>query len=131
MNQGKLVPDLLVSKIIEKRIKKKDCKDGFILDGFPRTLNQAEFLDKENINFDYVLNIIAHEQEIIKRLSGRRICKNCNAIYHIETIKPNNRLRCIDICIRVDLFIFFFFIFYYQLKDYHNRSKPLRTSDTC
>ena len=94
MNQGKLVPDELVSKIIEKRLKKQDCKDGFILDGFPRTTKQAEFLEKRDVNFDYVLNIKAPENEIIKRLSGRRICRNCNAIYHVEKIKPKKEGIC-------------------------------------
>jgi adenylate kinase len=88
MNQGKLVPDEVVSEIIEKRLKKDDCKRGFILDGFPRTINQAKFLEERNINFDYVLNLKASEDEIIRRLSGRRICVKCKAIYHIENIKP-------------------------------------------
>ena len=88
MNQGKLVPDEFASEIIEKRLKKEDCKEGFILDGFPRTTNQAKFLEERNINFDYVLNLKATEDEIIRRLSGRRICSKCKAIYHIENIKP-------------------------------------------
>lgn len=94
MNQGKLVPDELVSKIIEKRLKKEDCKKGFILDGFPRTINQAEFLEKRKINFDYVLNLKASEDEVIRRLSGRRICTKCKAIYHTENIKPRKEGIC-------------------------------------
>ena len=94
MNQGKLVPDEVVSEIIEKRVRNEDCKDGFILDGFPRTIEQAEFLEKRNISFDYVLNLKASEDEIIKRLSGRRICGKCKAIYHIENIKPKKE----DVC---------------------------------
>ena len=86
MNQGKLVPDKVVSEIIEKRLKKEDCRNGFILDGFPRTIEQAKFLEKNNAAFDYALNLKASEKEIIRRLSGRRICEKCNAIYHIENI---------------------------------------------
>jgi len=94
MDKGKLVPDELVSKIIEKRLKKDDCKEDFILDGFPRTIKQAGFLEQRNISFDYALNIKASEEVIIKRLSGRRICKNCNAIYHIENIPPKKEGIC-------------------------------------
>ena len=94
MNQGKLVPDELVSEIIERRLKKDDCKGGFVLDGFPRTIKQAEFLEERNVSFDYVLNLKASEGEIIKRLSGRRICAKCKAIYHIENIKPKKEGIC-------------------------------------
>ncbi len=94
MNQGKLVPDDFISEIIWKTLKKDGCKKGFILDGFPRTATQAEFLEEKNIGFDFVLNLKASEEEIIKRLSGRRICKNCKAIYHIENIKPKKDGVC-------------------------------------
>ena len=94
MDQGKLVPDDLVSEIIEKRLKKDDCKEGFILDGFPRTIKQVKFLEQKNINFDFVLNLKASEDLIIKRLSGRRICRKCNAIYHTENIPPKKEGVC-------------------------------------
>lgn len=94
MNQGRLVPDKNVSEIIEKRLRKDDCKNGFILDGYPRTINQAEFLEEKNIIVDCVLNLKATEDEIIRRLSGRRICKKCKAIYHIDNIKPKKAGVC-------------------------------------
>lgn len=94
IDKGQLVPDKFVSNIIEKRLKKEDCKGGFILDGFPRTVNQAEFLEEKNIAFDHVLNLKESEDEIIRRLSGRMICKNCKAIYHIKNIKPKKEGIC-------------------------------------
>ena len=97
MNQGRLVPDEVVSEIIEKRLKKEDCKKGFILDGYPRTIEQAEFLDKKNINTDVVINLKATEDKIVKRLSGRLICKKCGAIYNIETIVPKKRVFVINV----------------------------------
>ena len=94
MDEGRLVPDEFVSSIIEKRLKKDDCRNGFILDGFPRTINQAKFLEQRNINIDYVLELKLSEDAIIQRLSGRRICGECNAIYHIENIKPKKDGIC-------------------------------------
>ena len=94
MDSGSLVPDEFASRIIEKRLKKDDCRNGFILDGFPRTINQAKFLEQRDINIDYVLELKASEDTIIQRLSGRRICGKCNAIYHIENIKPKKDGIC-------------------------------------
>ncbi len=94
MDSGKLVPDNLVIDLIKKRISNEDCKKGFILDGFPRTIPQAESLEINNIKIDKVLNFIASKKTIIERLSGRRICKNCNAIYHIKNIPPKKEGVC-------------------------------------
>ena len=96
MNKGELVPDDIMIGIIKDRLKKKDCKYGFILDGFPRTTVQAENLDKLLIELGFekpiVINITANEDEIVKRLNNRRACKNCGKIFTLEAI--NNRQNC-------------------------------------
>ena len=88
MDKGLLVPDELVVSIVKDRLSKDDCKNGFLLDGFPRTINQAEALDKElgniGINLDKVVNIYADKEILIERAIGRRICRNCAATYHIK-----------------------------------------------
>lgn len=101
MDAGKLVPDDLVIKIVEERLKRDDCKDGFILDGFPRTLLQAEALDKiltrMSKKMDYVINIDVPAEDIVKRLTSRRICKKCGNIYNLLSNPPKIDGRC-DIC---------------------------------
>ncbi len=90
MNRGDLVPDEIMIGIIKERLHKDDCKNGFILDGFPRTENQAVALDKlleeMNINQIAIINIFADEEELIKRLNLRRACKECGKIYSLEKI---------------------------------------------
>jgi len=93
IDKGNLVPDDVTIKIVEQRLKKDDCKNGFMLDGFPRTIAQAEALDKI-IVIDKVLDFTASEKVIIDRLSGRRICKSCGAIYHIRNIIPKVKGVC-------------------------------------
>jgi len=90
MDAGQLVPDEVVIKIVRERIKQKDCKKGFILDGFPRTIAQAEALDKilKRNGIDIVLEISTPEDVIMERLSGRRVCPSCGATYHITGKKP-------------------------------------------
>jgi adenylate kinase len=101
MDSGALVPDELVIKITEERLKAEDCRDGFILDGFPRTVPQAEALDevlnKMNKKIDNALNIEVKEDDIIRRMSGRRICKGCGASYHIIFNPPKEENIC-DLC---------------------------------
>lgn len=82
MDEGKLVPDEVVIGIVKERLSEDDCKKGFILDGFPRTIAQADAL-KEMTELDGVINFVLSEEEIIKRLSGRRICKSTGRTYHI------------------------------------------------
>ncbi|MFH1324245.1 MAG: adenylate kinase [Nanoarchaeota archaeon] len=87
MDSGKLVPDELAINLLKERIKKDDCKHGFILDGFPRTIPQAEALEG-NVEINKVINFKATDETVISRISGRRTCKKCSAIYHIKNIPP-------------------------------------------
>lgn len=83
IEEGNLVPDDVMIGIVEGWLKSDDCQDGFILDGFPRTICQAESLDKTSIKIDKILSIELDDESVIKRLSGRRECKDCGAPYHI------------------------------------------------
>lgn len=82
INDGKFVPDDVMIKVVADRLSKDDCKNGFILDGFPRTLAQAEALEKSNIKIDAVLTIEVEDEKIIERLGGRLECKSCGSTYH-------------------------------------------------
>ena len=96
VSRGELVPDEIVIELVKTRLEKDDCKNGFFLDGFPRTINQAEALDKfKKIN--KVLNFVASEEEIISRLSGRRTCRKCGSIFHIRNKPPKTDGIC-DYC---------------------------------
>ena len=90
MDQGLLVPDELTCDLVMDRIKQDDCKNGFILDGFPRTIPQAEALDaaldKINEKMDYAINVDVPDENIVNRMGGRRCCLNCGATYHVVTI---------------------------------------------
>lgn len=90
MDQGLLVPDELTCDLVMDRIKQDDCKNGFILDGFPRTIPQAETLDaaldKINEKMDYAINVDVPDENIVNRMGGRRCCLNCGATYHVVTI---------------------------------------------
>jgi len=87
VSNGKLVPDEVVNMVMEKRLSKEDCRKGFILDGYPRTLNQAEFLDRVS-SIDVVVNLNVPDEVIVRRLSSRLICRNCGAIYNKITLPP-------------------------------------------
>ena len=101
ISKGNLVPDDVTVGIVKERLAQEDCKNGFILDGFPRTLPQAECLDniclELNMNIDYVIDIEVDEDELIKRLSGRRVCKSCGASYHID-LNPSKVENVCDKC---------------------------------
>ena len=84
IDAGKLVPDEVVIGIIKDRLDMDDCKNGFILDGFPRTIPQAKALDEMGVKIDVVLNIEVSDEDIVKRMSGRRTCPKCGSTYHIE-----------------------------------------------
>ena len=97
IENGKLVPDDVVIGIIKERLAEPDCKEGFILDGFPRTIPQAEALDDMGIAIDAALSIEVADSEIVKRMSGRRVCEKCGASYHTEFKKPAKQDVC-DAC---------------------------------
>jgi len=94
IKKGELVPDEIVVEIIKKRIEKDDCKNGFILDGFPRTLEQAKILDKVINDSIIVIYLYASDDFIIKRLSNRRICEKCGYIYHLINLPPKKDGIC-------------------------------------
>ncbi|HAM38838.1 MAG TPA: adenylate kinase [Elusimicrobia bacterium] len=100
MSKGALVPDNIVLKLIEERLTKDDCKNGFLLDGFPRTLPQAKGLNELLARFgkkiDKVISLEVTEENIISRLSTRRICKNCGKKYNLDTMPPKKKDVCDD-----------------------------------
>ena len=93
MDSGALVPDDLVIEMIKERLQRKDCKNGFILDGFPRTIYQADEISKV-VKIDKVVNIQASDEIIVKRIGRRRVCGECNFVYHLDFIKPNREGFC-------------------------------------
>lgn len=88
MEEGKLVPDEVVIGIIQERLSKEDCQSGFILDGFPRTIPQAEALDAMGVVIDKVIDLEVPDDKIVQRMSGRRVCETCGASYHLLFKKP-------------------------------------------
>ncbi|RUM33139.1 MAG: adenylate kinase [Archaeoglobus sp.] len=98
MDAGQLVPDEVVIGIVKERLQQPDCEKGFILDGFPRTIPQAEALDKmlEELgkNIDAVINIQVPEEEVVKRIVNRRSCRNCGAVYHLIYNPPKEDNKC-------------------------------------
>jgi len=101
MDRGQLVPDEVVIGIIEERLKAPDCQQGFILDGFPRTLAQAEalqlILTKNRKSMDHVISIEVDPEDLVRRLTGRRTCKNCGAMFHL-LFHPSEREGVCDRC---------------------------------
>lgn len=98
MDKGLLVPDEVVIGIVEERLSQDDCKNGFLLDGFPRTVPQAEALDnlliKLGMNLDHVININVNKDYLVERLTGRRICKKCGSTYHMIFNPSINEGKC-------------------------------------
>jgi adenylate kinase len=88
MDKGLLVPNEIVVSLLSERVKQKDCEKGFVLDGFPRNIKQAEILEKKYIKTDKVLALEADTAVLIERLSGRRQCKNCDTIFHLKNNPP-------------------------------------------
>ena len=94
IDEGQLVPDEIIMAIVESRLAKPDCKDGFILDGIPRTIPQAEALDKMQLGDYVVINISVEDDEILQRLGGRRVCAKCGATYHVTFNPPAVEGKC-------------------------------------
>ena len=94
MDAGKLVPDEVIIGIITERLAEDDCKNGYILDGVPRTIAQAEALEKAGVNFDAVVSIEISDEEIEQRMTGRRTCIKCGATYHVVAAPPKQEGIC-------------------------------------
>ena len=98
MDQGALVPDELTVRILLDRVAQDDCKNGYVLDGFPRTIPQAEVLDKAikelGDKIDYAINVEVSDENIIRRMSGRRACLSCGSTFHIEHVPPKKEGIC-------------------------------------
>ena len=88
MDAGQLVPDEVIIGVITERLAEEDCKNGYILDGVPRTIAQAEALEKAGIQFDAVVSIEISDEAIMERMSGRRVCESCGASYHLTAVPP-------------------------------------------
>ena len=126
MDSGALVPDDIIIDIIKQRVAKPDCAGGFILDGFPRTVPQAEYLEKAGVNIDLVIDIDVADERIIARMGGRRVC-DCGASYHID-YKPSKDGETCDKCaekliIRDDDKPE---VVLRRLKTYHEQTAPLK-----
>lgn len=97
MDAGQLVPDSVIIQIMKERLAESDCANGYILDGMPRTIPQAEALDANGITFDAVLSLEVSEDEIVDRMGGRRVCPKCGASFHVVSNPPKKQGVC-DIC---------------------------------
>lgn len=127
IDRGELVPDDIVVEMVKERINDDDCKSGYILDGFPRTIPQAEIMEKLPILVDCALEIDVDEDIIVDRLSGRRVCSSCGATYHI-TCNPSKKEGVCDKCgntlkIRDDDVPD---VIRHRLKVYNEQTKPLK-----
>ena len=127
MDAGKLVPDDVIIGIVVERLAEADCANGYILDGVPRTIAQAEALEQAGIVFDNVISIEISDEEIVARMSGRRACTACGATYHVVSAPPKTEGKCdkcgADLVLRDDdkpetvL---------HRLEVYHNETEPLK-----
>ena len=101
MNRGELVPDAVVIGLVEEKLASPECQKGFLLDGFPRTVTQADqlstFLESTGEGLDHVIYFSLSKNEIIRRISGRRSCPECKTVYHLESVPPKQEGIC-DVC---------------------------------
>lgn len=128
MDAGQLVPDDIVVDVLKERIVQDDCKKGFILDGFPRSIPQAEALEKMGVNIDKVISIEVDDDEIIRRIAGRRTCSACGASYHVTDNPPKHENIC-DRCgsrltVRDDDTVE---TIKSRLEVYHKQTEPLKS----
>lgn len=127
MDAGQLVPDEVIIGVISERLQEADCQKGFILDGVPRTIPQAEALEKAGITFDAVVSLEVSDEEIVERMSNRRVCTSCGQPYHLISIPPKKEGIC-DKCggsleIRADDKAE---VVLDRLKLYHKETAPLK-----
>ena len=127
MDAGKLVPDEVIIGIVVERVAKPDCQNGYILDGVPRTIAQAQALEDAGIRFDHVISIETADAVVAARLEGRRVCKNCGATYHV-TNNPSQKEGVCDACgheliQRVDDTAA---TVTHRLEVYHSETEPLK-----
>ena len=94
MDAGQLVPDEVIIGLSTERLAQDDCRNGFILDGVPRTIAQAEALEKAGIQFDHVISIEISDETIVERMAGRRVCEHCGATYHLVAVPPKTPGVC-------------------------------------
>ena len=124
---GALVPDDVVIGIIKERLAKSDCRNGFILDGFPRTVPQAEALDAMGITLDKVVDIEVPDEAIVERMSGRRVCASCGASYHVAYNPSKDGVKCdkcgTELSIRKDDAPE---VVLSRLEVYHTQTEPLK-----
>ena len=127
IDKGALVPDEVVIGIIKERLAMDDCKNGFILDGFPRTVPQAEALDTMGITLDKVIDIEVPDEAIVERMSGRRVCASCGASYHVAHNPSKDGVNCdkcgTELSIRKDDAPE---VVLSRLEVYHNQTEPLK-----
>ena len=97
ISRGNLVPDEVVIGMVKERIAREDCKEGFILDGFPRTISQAQALIDLGIRIDCVLNLLVSDEEIVRRMRDRRVCPNCGKTYSVHNHPSADGIHC-DLC---------------------------------
>ena len=127
IDAGMLVDDETVIAIINERLAKSDCQDGFILDGFPRTVPQAEALDRMGVNIDCVISIEVPDEAIIERMAGRRVCATCGSSYHVIANPSKDGVRCdnckTELTVRSDDAPE---VVISRLKVYHETTEPLK-----
>ncbi len=127
IERGALVPDDVVIGIIRERLAESDCKDGFILDGFPRTVPQAIALDAMGVKLDAVLSIEVSDEEILGRMTGRRVCAKCGTSYHIATLPAKDGVHCdkcgTELTVRADDAPE---VVKSRLEVYHSTTEPLK-----